>query len=156
MPLPTPPQIEPVTPVAPVVPALGLHAIITRGEPDNGVETIGELNAVNGQATFKCETLELPWKDNQHNVSCVPKGKYYCTLQKFHSVYRYELSPTDPRTGIFMHEGDLYTNTLGCILLGVHPADINGDGQIDVTNSTPTVENFIAFFGGRPFTLIIQ
>lgn len=132
-----------------------LTAIITRIS-DNGTETLGELNAINGTDTFKCETLELPWKDNQSNISCIPKGTYPCTLQPFHAEERYELSGTGKRFAIFIHEGNEYTDVLGCILLGVHPSDINGDGQIDVTNSRTTIANFIAFFQGRPFTLIIQ
>lgn len=155
-PAPVPePEPSPIVVPPPLQPTI-LSAVITRYEPDDGTETIGELNAVNGQETFKCETLELPWKNNETNASCVPKGTYLCTLKPFHNVMRYYLSPTGPRTGIAMHEGDFYTNTLGCILLGIHPSDINGDGQIDVTNSLPTTQNFIKFFGGQPFTLTIR
>lgn len=25
---------------------------------------------------FVCFTLELPWKENQNNISCIPEGKY--------------------------------------------------------------------------------
>lgn len=25
-----------------------------------------------------CYTLELPWKNNENNISCIPEGKYKC------------------------------------------------------------------------------
>jgi len=30
---------------------------------------------------FHCYSLELPWKDNQQNISCIPAGKYTGYLQ---------------------------------------------------------------------------
>ncbi len=35
--------------------------------------TNGELYARN---SFQCYTIELPWKDNQPQVSCIPPGRY--------------------------------------------------------------------------------
>lgn len=35
--------------------------------------TNGDL-LVNGLGL--CHTIELPWKDNQHNISCIPEGRY--------------------------------------------------------------------------------
>lgn len=123
---------------------------------DNGVETIGTLNAVNNGATFTCSILELPWKGNQHDISCIPKGIYKASVQPFHNTKMYELSPTEPRTGIFIHPGNYYKDSLGCILLGVKPSDINADGQVDVTNSVKTVQSFMAFMENKPFTIEIK
>lgn len=129
-------------------------AVLTRLS-DNGVETIGTLTAYKNGSTFTCSTLELPWKNNQHNVSCIPKGIYQASIQPFHASSEYELSPTAPRTGIFMHAGNYYSDSLGCILLGVKPSDINGDKQIDVTSSVNTLSEFKTFMHNQPFTLTI-
>ncbi len=128
---------------------------ITRNS-DNGTETLGTLVAQNNGATFSCSTLELPWKDNQHDISCIPKGTYQVSMQPFHNTMMYELQGTAPRTAIYIHPGNYFKDVLGCILLGVHPTDINGDGQIDVTSSVLTVNSFIGFMGKTPFTLIIN
>ena len=35
--------------------------------------TNGE-SSVDGK--LRCYSIELPWKDNQHGISCIPEGKY--------------------------------------------------------------------------------
>lgn len=44
------------------------EATITR-QSDDGKQTLGTW----AQEGFICDTLELPWKDNQHDISCIPK-----------------------------------------------------------------------------------
>jgi hypothetical protein len=44
------------------------------------------------------------------------------------------------RTYILIHAGNLYTHTLGCILVGEDFLDINDDGYPDVTNSGATLQ----------------
>lgn len=142
---PTVPQVDSNTPTA----------VLTRLS-DNGVETMGKLVAGNNGADFTCNTLELPWKNNQHDISCIPKGTYKVSANPFHSTRRYELQNTSPRTGIFVHEGNYYKDSLGCILLGVKPSDINADGQVDVTSSVNTINAFMLFMGNKDFTLTIK
>ena len=40
-------------------------------------------NGTNGEFLFNdkrvCSSIELPWHDNQHRVSCIPEGKYELT-----------------------------------------------------------------------------
>lgn len=150
--VPIPPTITPPTPI----PAPKINkVVITRGV-DNGTETIGTLVATYKDGTkFTCDTLELSWKENAHNISSIPTGVYSCSVQLYHSEKRYELASVPNRTGIFMHEGNYYTNSLGCILLGVKPSDINKDGQIDITSTVVTVNDFMAFMKNEPFTLQI-
>lgn len=123
---------------------------------DNGVETQGTLFAEKDGARFSCATLELPWKDNQHDISCIPKGLYTASVEPFHDLHMYELSGTEPRTGIFIHPGNYYRDSLGCILLGVHPQDINGDKEVDVMSSVNTVASFMTFMHNQPFTLLVK
>lgn len=132
-----------------------MNVTITRNS-DNGTETLGTLVATANGATFTCNTLELPWKDNQHDISCIPKGIYQASIQPFHISSEYELSLTAPRTGIFIHAGNYYKDSLGCILLGVKPSDINSDGQVDVTASALTLQAFKSFMHNQNFTLTIQ
>ena len=43
---------------------------------DNGKETIGYSHYSNGFDSLALNTLELPWKNNQENISCIPIGTY--------------------------------------------------------------------------------
>lgn len=66
-----------------------------------------------------CHTLELPWKGNMRNVSCIPPGTY--TVEKFVSskfgrCFRLPFVPN--RSGILIHAGNTRDDTQGCILVG--------------------------------------
>ena len=64
-------------------------------------------------------TLELPWKDNRPNESCIPKGEYLAlrTVKPIHGEC-YELQDVPNRSSILFHKGNFPTNSKGCIILG--------------------------------------
>lgn len=150
--------MNPTTPLqSPKLPqdtSLSPTAVLTRLN-DNGVETRGKLVVTYGDKTFSCDTLERPWKNNQTNISCIPTGTYHCSMQPFHNTKHYELSPTAPRTGIFIHPLNYMTQTEGCIGLGNSYSDINHDGQLDVLHSVDTITAFEKFLDGVDFSLQI-
>jgi len=121
-------------------------------------QTTGSLVASNAGATFVCKTLELPWLNNQPNISCIPKGTYDVTWtfspRKMRFTYRVQNVPG--RLGILFHSANYFYDLLGCIALGSTLADINKDGQLDVTNSRVTMASFEGFMGKKPFKLIIK
>ena len=123
---------------------------IQRGS-DDGVETLGVLTT----GSFSCKTLE---RSASSNPCRIPSGTYECiwVYQGDLNEYHYELQNVPGFTGVFIHEGNYYTNTLGCILLGATISDINGDGQEDVVTSRVTLSNFETLMGRNPFTLIIS
>ena len=105
---------------------------------------------------FDFVTLELPWKDNQQNISCIPEGKY--TWQKYMSPKHGEvllIHQVPNRSMIEIHKGNFTTDIEGCILPGDSHTDINGDGVIDVTNSAVTL-NKILDICGQSGTIIIE
>ena len=90
---------------------------------------------------FEFRVLELPWKRNQQNVSCIPKDIY--TVVKFNSpthgnVFLYQDVPN--REYIEMHPGNYNSQIRGCQLPGEAFSDINSDGLLDVTSSRKTLE----------------
>ena len=131
---------------------------------DDGNETLGTLTVVqdNGQL-FVCKTLERPWKDNQHDISCIPTGSYTCVYnqsehfseQKGRPIFTYEVTDVPNRDGIRIHSANYYTELLGCIALGDNFQDINGDDELDVINSVATIAAFEHLMGQQPFTLVI-
>ena len=87
---------------------------------DHGTE--GILSTGN----FTCFTLELPWKDNRPDISCIPDGTYRVRLRTSPRHGRvYHLTGVEQRTRILMHSGNLAgdvskglrTHANGCILL---------------------------------------
>lgn len=68
--------------------------------------------------SYSCKTLELPWKDDKKNVSCIPAGKYKAFLRTDHKIWRVELTGTGNRTHIQIHNGNYPSQIDGCILVG--------------------------------------
>ena len=113
---------------------------ITRTD-DNGKRTLGD--AVYGD--FKCKTLELPWLQNQPNISCIPKGIYQCHKIISPSLGEcFEIADVPNRTYIRGHAGNFTRQILGCILFGRAHIDIDGDGTTDVTSSKNTLAELMA------------
>ncbi len=131
------------------------HATLTR-LTDNGVQTLGKMTLWRNGQSMTVDTLELPWKNNERNVSCVPKGTYLMKWKPYKKTFHYEAQEVPLRDGIFQHKGNYFTDILGCILVGTKPADINKDGQIDVTSSGPTLAAVEALMNKEDYLLTIQ
>ena len=86
-------------------------------------------------------TLELPWINNQRNISRIPSGIYLITpeiQEERGKVFRILHVPG--REGVLIHVLNYFTQTNGCIGLGERFTDINNDGEKDITNSRATVD----------------
>ncbi|MBW2740570.1 MAG: hypothetical protein JRE64_17390 [Deltaproteobacteria bacterium] len=83
-------------------------------------KSIGGKLYVDGK--FVSHTLELPWRWNLKNISCIPPGKYVCFWR--HDRGRIQLQdipcPGGYRTSIQIHIGNrpIPKDTKGCILVG--------------------------------------
>jgi hypothetical protein len=103
--------------------------------------TIGRLN----YGLFKCLTLELPWLDNQRNISCIPAGDYIAThydSPKHGPVLL--LHGVPDRDFIEVHSGNYTRDVLGCILVGDSIKYLDADDILDVTNSVRTLRKLVA------------
>lgn len=93
---------------------------------------------------FRCFTLELPYKDNEPNISAVPAGRYRC--RKHISPKFGECLAIDNvlgRSHILIHPGNYTSQIQGCILVGDSLKDIDRDGIPDVTNSVATMDKLL-------------
>ncbi len=111
---------------------------------------------------FNCRTLELPWRENQKNISCIPPGEYECKIRispKYGSIFW--VTKVKGRTYILIHAGNwagdkskgYRSNVNGCILLGAKKGLLLG--QWAVLNSRITIRRFMDRIGQEPFTLRI-
>lgn len=115
---------------------------------DFGKETQGVMYVIDDdRILFTCTTLELPWKDNQRRISCIPAGKY--DIRKYSSPSKgrvFLLEEVPNRSFIEIHSGNFHFDVLGCILVGdatIGHVDINGDGLLDVVNSKNTLNHLL-------------
>jgi hypothetical protein len=89
------------------------------------------------------KTLELPWRDNARSISCIPNGSYKL-VKELHTVkhpYPHFRIPHVPnRTGILVHRVNFRRHLLGCIGVGSAFKDIDVDGELDIIDSTATLQ----------------
>lgn len=105
-------------------------------------QTLGEIEIFkNGEPLYECDTLELPWVDNEQQISCIPEGDYACEKRNSEK-YGDHFIVTDvlDRAYILIHHGNFVYDTRGCILVGQGYAYINKDNLKDVKNSRNTMK----------------
>ncbi len=109
---------------------------------DNGKETLSNISLVEFNAIlFSCVGIELPWKNNEHNISCIRTGIFDCIKVPATANIPYEhilILNVPGRDGCCIHKVNFVSQLRGCIGVGDKHVDINGDNQLDVTNSSNT------------------
>ena len=110
---------------------------------ENKNQTLGRLFVFDGlDIAFECCTLELPFKANLRNVSCIPPGEYKTTprtSEKYKQHYLVENVML--RDYILIHPANYYTQLRGCIAVGYDFYDINADRR---TRSNTQPQNYEA------------
>lgn len=93
---------------------------------------------------FFCFTLELPDRNNEEDISCIPRGFYHCVKTispKFGTTFMIKDVPN--RHNILFHWGNYPKDTKGCVLLG-ESMHISSNM---VTNSKVIFEKFMKQLG---------
>ena len=94
---------------------------------------------------FRCFSLELPWKNNGQNVSCIPPGVYDCKKIVSPSLGEcFEIQNVRARTYIRAHKGNFTYQIKGCVLFGDSLKYIDGDSIVDVANSSATFDKLMS------------
>jgi hypothetical protein len=128
----------------------------------NDTFTLGHL--LDDESKVIACTLELPWRGNQHDISCVPAGTYQVAQYNSpeHGFVVPRLLNVPDRAFSEMHPGCLPRDTKGCILLGARFGQVDyADGKPDASgygllDSRSTFDAFMKSIEGiDEFTLII-
>lgn len=123
--------------------------------------TYGEAqvyDAEKHESAFEFKTLELPNKNNERRVSCIPEGVYMVHKMKPNAKRPYEyfhVQNVPGRDAILFHPGNYTSQILGCILPGENHTDLNKDGIVDITNTTATLKILTAMLPDK-FKLTIK
>ena len=89
-----------------------------------------------------CWTLELPYRMNKQNISCIPTKQYSCRRtisSKFGNTF--QVLDVPDRSNILFHPGNTEKNSKGCILLGKSIGSLIGKRA--VLDSHITFEKFM-------------
>jgi len=121
-----------------------MNIIIEREEfSDNQI--LGTLYLIdNEEVILTLKTLELSYRENQKRISSVPVGDYFLknySSPKYPNVL--EIVGVENRNYILIHNGNYFTQTMGCVLVGLKTKDINGDGILDVVNSKTALKRLM-------------
>lgn len=133
-------------------------SIYRKKQGDEG--TFGELVT----SGFSCFTLELPWRDNRTNLSCIPAGIYQVSMRYSpkYKKYYYGIEEVKGRSGILIHSGNfagdkekgLLTHSEGCIVIGKSLGRIQG--QAAILSSRSALSAFKRHMENMPFELTIH
>jgi hypothetical protein len=110
------------------------------------------------ELVFEFKTLELPWKDNQKNISCIPEGEYLVWKMHPNAKRKYQyfwVQDVPGRDSILWHPGNYTHQILGCTLPGETLVDMDNDSIIDITNTGHTLKILTALMPDK-FKLTIE
>lgn len=104
-------------------------------------------------------TLEPPWKNNEHNVSCIPDGTYAVRPGVHHpgtpSAYPVpELWHVPNRTEIEIHRLNFAHNTQGCIGIGLEFGALAG--EMAILDSDAAWVQFFPLLGNAFWSISVQ
>ena len=113
---------------------------------DNGNQTTGILKLCdsNGNTILIFDTLELPYRNNQRSISCIPSGTY--VVKRKTSIRHGQclsIEAVPGRSNVLIHKGNFNSDTKGCILIGNGFKDINFDEDLDLLNSRLAMKNLL-------------
>lgn len=122
-------------------------------------ETLGILVVYkNNKLVYSCSTIELPYKNNERNISCIPEGIYTVKKEKPNSKFNYvhfSILNVPNRSGILIHVANYVKELRGCIAVGRYFIDMNGDNILDI-NFSNVVMKELANILPDTFTLEIK
>jgi len=89
------------------------------------------------------KTMELPWHNNEHSISCIPEGIYDVVKELTspkHEYPHFRLPNVPGRKGILVHKITYVKDLQGCLGIGHAFADLNKDGIPDIIGSTRALQ----------------
>ena len=132
----------------------GINLLIIR-DTFTEESTIGKLY-IDGEEF--CDTLELAWRDNQRNVSCIPAGEYKTRIRlpresATRNYIHLLIEDVPNRSYVLFHRGNTAKDSRGCVLVGQsRKQDFVGNSRLAMDLLMKEIINL----GGENIKLIIK
>ena len=109
--------------------------------------TTGKLLLVDNKNNLiiQLQTLERPWVFNERKVSCIPTGTYLIKRHispKFGQCFK--IQDVKGRSDILIHSGNVVSDTLGCVLVGLTCGSVDDGNTAMVYNSRKAMAVLLA------------
>lgn len=136
------------------------NKVITLERTYNENETFGVMKLPTGEIL---QTIELPNKNNQQRVSCIPEGEYILKLRESPIVRKtskgkylrgWEVTDVPNRTFIMIHIANTTKDILGCIGVGMVRGMLAGTPA--VLRSSEAFNIFMKALTENEYTLVIK
>lgn len=124
---------------------------------ESATRTLSRLEVYSGTTkTGSFTILELPWRDNTKNRSCIPAGEYV-VKRRGSPTYGDHLAIQNvpDRTDILIHWGNFPKDTEGCLIVGTGFSDIDNCGELEVTASRAAMKELYRLAKGDNIKLVI-
>lgn len=126
---------------------------ITRYNQDEN-QTLGTCVVLgdNDLPLYVALSLERGWRNNEQNISCIPKGLYEVKLEwsnRFKQML-WEIKGVEGRSECKFHSANYWFQLNGCVANGLRLKKLNADNYYDITNSKDTMRAFHAAL--KPYT----
>lgn len=111
------------------------------------------------QGKLLVKTMELPWHNNAHNISCIPEDTYTVDKKppilvddpntplidesggfKPRPYWHFRFRKVLNRQGVLVHKITYVEDLLGCVGVGLSFKDFNKDGIPDMDSSTDALK----------------
>lgn len=104
------------------------------------IEENNQINEILNVFSFK--SVELPWRNNRRNVSCIPADSYEAIAinRGSNGDYAIWLQNVPGRSEILIHTANFVYQLQGCIAPGTDFKHLDRDGVIDIANSRKVME----------------
>lgn len=120
----------------------------------NEVSTLGVL-MIEGIKHDPIFTLELPWRGNARNTSCIPEGRYPIVyFFRKNKTGSFLLEGVPSRSEVMIHQGNYLHEIRGCILPGVGIETVKPEPM--VTNSAIAMNKLLSILGKDHHTITIS
>lgn len=110
------------------------------------------MNGIN--ELFRCFCLELPYLNNERDISCIKEGTYI-VLKYSDTKHKdvFWIQNVEDRDGILIHKGNFVTglkiDSKGCQMPGMEFMDIDGNGKIDIAGTVEAMDGLNKFLPAK-------
>ena len=126
----------------------------------------GVLGILAGSNLDLC-VIELPWRQNRRNISCIPQGSYLVLPHRSPRFGRcLHVTDVPDRSHVLFHSGNVagdtslgwHSHSHGCILPGVRHGKLNvrGRTQRAVLVSKTALRQLLEWAANQPFQLEVS